>query len=447
MSYQVSKLSLAVFVAGFLCLVPARMLGQAQAPTTSEPQKNWKDRAEYDLYDAITKDNNATTKLEKLQQWEKQYPTTDYIKERRTLFLTTYAALNKPKEATDAAKQILADNPKDFTGLYYTMYFTQPLFAANPTQTDILDQGVKAANAILANINTPPPNVTTEQWMKLRPDIELMAHVTIGFAAMQKKDWAAAETEFKKCLQMSPNNAQVDYWMGTVIAGQEKPERQSEALFYFARAAAYDGNPGALAPDFRKQAMAYIDRQYKRYHGSADGFNELLALAKSQPTPAPDFHIKSQQEIAQVQQADEQKWAAEHPQEALWKSIKAALTGADGTNYFNTSMKDALLPSLKGKVVKLEPAVRPKIVVLAMEDGANDGTVGDATLKLDAALPGKVEPGTELTFQGVPENFTASPFMVAFNVEKDKLQGWTGKNTPATPTHHPPAKRKATASK
>jgi hypothetical protein len=44
------------------------------------------------------------------------------------------------------------------------------------------------------------------------------------------------------------------------------------------------------------------------------------------------------------------------------------------------------------------------------------------------ALPGKVESGTELSFEGVPQSYTASPFMVVFNVEPEKLHGWTGKN-------------------
>src|SRR5271154_6033414 len=96
-SFQKSRLTLAVAIAttGVLFLGPARMFSQAQAPTTAAPQKNWKDRAEYDLFDSITKDTNAKTKLEKLQQWEKQYPTTDYSSERRMLFLTTYVALSQ----------------------------------------------------------------------------------------------------------------------------------------------------------------------------------------------------------------------------------------------------------------------------------------------------------------------------------------------------------------
>src|SRR3982074_2367700 len=149
-----SKILLAVSLTGMLCVPTVRMMAQAQAPASPAPQKNWKDRAEFDLYDAITKDTNAKTRLEKLQQWQTQYPTTDYNTERKTLLVTTYAALNLPKETTEAAKQLLADDPKSFTALYYIMLFTQPLYLANQSP-DVLDQGEKAAKTILENINTP----------------------------------------------------------------------------------------------------------------------------------------------------------------------------------------------------------------------------------------------------------------------------------------------------
>ena len=69
----------------------------------------------------------------------------------------------------------------------------------------------------------------------------------------------------------------------------------------------------------------------------------------------------------------------------LWKNIKTQLTGADGATYFNSSMKDAQLPTLKGKVVKLEPEMKPKTLVLALEDG----TTPDATLKFEMPLAGQ----------------------------------------------------------
>ncbi len=439
MSVQSSKYVLAIALIGALGPVPARMFGQAAAPSSSAPQKNWKDRMEYDLFDSITKDTNPKTKLEKLQQWEKQYPMTEWIKERRTLFLTTYAALNDAKNAVEEAKQILAGDPKDFTALYYTMLFTQGLYAQNQSQ-DILNQGESAAKAILANLDTPPPNVKADDWAKLRPQLELLAHRNLGWIAMQRMNWDAAEAEYQKTLMLNPNDAQVDYWMGTVIASEKKLDKLPAAMFYFARAATFTGQ-GALPADAQKTAMTYVQKQYKNFHGSDEGFNDLVAAAKSNPTPPAGFTIKNANEIAQAQAANEEEWAKAHPQENTWKNLKMALSAPDGPMYFDMGMKGAMLPTLKGKVVKLEPAVKPKTILIALEDGKSDGTMADATLKFEMALPGKVDEGTELTFEGVGESFTQNPFMLTVTVDKDALHGWTGKNEPVAPhrTHHTPA--------
>jgi hypothetical protein len=228
---------------------------------------------------------------------------------------------------------------------------------------------------------------------------------------------------------LDPNNGEVDFFMGTVVYSQKNPQKISAALFYFARAASYDGT-GGLAPAGRQQALSYVQRAYKGYHGSDEGFNDLVTLAKAQATPAGDYHIVSVKEIAEEKQKKEQEAEAkEDPQLKLWKQLKASLTAPDGASYFEMGMKGAQLPTLKGKVVKLDPETKPKTVVLSLEDG----TTADATLKFEMPLAGKVEPGTELTFEGVPESYTASPYMVVFNVEADKLHGWTGKNAPRAP--------------
>jgi len=149
--------------------------------------------------------------------------------------------------------------------------------------------------------------------------------------------------------------------------------------------------------------------------------------------------------MAQAEQQGEEEWNKAHPLEATWKNIKMTLMGADGANYFNSSMKDAKLPTLKGKVVSMEPENKPKTVLIALDDGSGNTSTADATLKFEMPLPGKVDAGTELTFEGVADSFTPSPLMVVFNVEPEDLHGWTGKN-PA-PVRRPAAgKKKASAS-
>jgi tetratricopeptide (TPR) repeat protein len=421
MLIQPSRLLLIGAVVGALCL-PAHMLGQDAAQ--SQPQ--CKDQQECDLYNAILQDNNPKTKLDKLQQWDKQYPDSAFKKVRRTLLITTYAAAGQPKEAVSVAKQSLADDPKDFNALYYTMFLTRQLYGTNQ-QPAVLDDGEKAAKALLGDLDTPPPGVAADKWATLRPALEVLAHVTLGFVGMQRKNWDGAEAELKKALQVKPNNSEVDYMLGFTLASKKE---NSAALFYYGRAASFDGE-GGLTAQQRQGVQTEVQKMYLVYHGSADGFTDLLAAAKTQPNPPDGYHIPSKAELAkasaQAEAADAEKFAKEHPELALWKNIKTQLTGADGANYFQSGMKGAKIPTLRGKVVKLEPALRPKTLILALEDG----TTPDATLKFEMPLPGKVEDGTELTFEGVPDSYTTAPFMVVFTVEKEDLHGWTGKNAPA----------------
>ncbi|HLH00622.1 MAG TPA: hypothetical protein VKX49_30230 [Bryobacteraceae bacterium] len=423
---QKSRFFLIGAVSGLLCMP---VLGQ-DAP--KGPQ--CKDQQECDLYNSILQDNNPKTKLEKLQQWEKQNPDTQFLQIRRTLLITTYAANGQAQQAIAVAKQSLAADPKDFNALYYTTLLTQAAYGANQ-QASVLTDGENAAKALLASLDSAPAGVPADQWAKLRPQVETLGHQTLGFIYSQRKSWDAAEAELRKSLELNPNNSAVDYSLGYALANKKD---NSNALFYYARAAAYDG-PGSLPAQQRPGVQAEVQKMYTLHHGSANGFTDLLAAAKAQPNPPAGFHIDSKAEIAkksaEAEVAQEEKLAKENPELALWKNIKAQLNGADGAAYFNSSMKDARLPTLRGKVVSLEPEVRPKTLVLALEDG----TTGDATLKFEAPLAGKVDAGTELTFEGVPESYTTSPFMVVFNVDKENLHGWTGKN--AAPARRPPAKK------
>ncbi len=442
MLLQPSRFLLSIAALSLLYVAPATMLGQA-------PQKNYKDDKEFPLYNSILQDTNPKTRMEKIHEWEQKYPQTEFIQERRDLLLTTYAALGQGKETVEMARQIIADDPKNFKANYYTMFFTESLYAKTPSPA-VLDEGEKTSKAILANIDTPPQGVTPEQWATARKEIEILAHKTLGAIGMARKNWDAAESEYQKILQINPNNSDANYLLGTAIANEKNVQKYSAALFYLAKVAVYDG-PGATSAEGRKQVLAMVQKMYTTYHGSAQGLEDLLALAKSQAAPAANYHIKSKKEIdqeaADAAAAAAEKAAKDNPELHLWKQIKEALTGADGANYFGSSMKDALLPTLKGKVVSLTPAIKPKTLVLALDA---DGKTADATLKFDMALAGKVEPGTELSFEGVPESYTANPFMVTFNVDKDKLHGWTGKNAPAPPVHRKAgagSKRSTTAKK
>jgi len=436
---RVSKLFLTMaLMAGInVTLLP----GQAQQPSQpaagqpAQPQKNWKDRAEYDIYNAIVKEQDANKRLTLLNTWKEKYPASDYAPERLQVYLTTYNALNQPDKVIAAGNEVLQQDPKNLTALYLITMNTPRLTKPG---LDDLGSGEKAGNGLISNLDMffaadkKPASTSDADWTKARNQTEELAHVTLGWVALQRKDDDAAEKEFGKALQLNPNNAQVSYWLGTAILQEKKPERQAEALFHFARAASLDQAHGGFAAQARQSIDQYFVQAYNKYHGEdAAGLQQLRDLAKSSAMPPANFKIETSDE---AKLRKEQDFAKQNPSMALWQNLKQELTGANGEQYFSSNMKGAEVPGgaggvqkFKGKLISEKPAVRPKELVL----GIADANSPEVTLILDAALPGKADPGTEIEFSGVPKAFSSSPFNVTFDVEKKNVAGWPGKEAAA----------------
>jgi len=430
----------------------------AQDKQQDKKGPDWKDRAEYDLYDAAQKDQNPQTRLATLEKWKQQYPASDFADGRRDMILTTYQQLaaapgatpDKQRQVIDLAQEILKEKPNNFRALSALLSSVQALKPPTPADLDLAD---KMANYLYDNLDqvyaAKPEGVTDAQWKQAKdaskPYAITVMKWVIDTRKEQTKDNARAQQDLEKLLQKDTTQAAVAYDLaGTILAqAKQKPEQQPVALFYYARAAAYDG-PNALPAAERTKVREYLAKVYPQYHGSAEGMDQLLALAKTNATPPADFKIKSTVDIAQEDAAKAAEEAAKNPMMTLWvKTLKENLLKPDGDMFFMMNVEGAGLPGgangvtkFKGKIVSMTPATRPKEVDLAIEKPG----VGDAKLVFETALAGKMEPGEELEFEGTAKSFTKEPFTITFAVDKDQLVGWTGKNAPA-------AKGKAAAKK
>lgn len=421
-----------VVAAVFSALGLTAAWGQQPAQQQQQGPK-WKDAAEYDLYNSAVKEADPKKKLDILNQWREKYPNSDVKMLRLQIQLDTNRQLNDPNGMLDTAQEMLKEDPKDISALYWTN-----LLVVGQTDPAKLELGEKAANSALSNLDTlfaaeKKPQATPEAaWKQFRSDVEVASRRTLGWVTMQRKNFVEAEKHFTEVLKLNPNDSQAAYWLGQNILSQQNPDRQSDALFEFARAAVYDG-PGALPPDARQRALAYVTRSYNTYHGEdAAGLKDLLEKAKASALPPEGFKILSEQEVK-----DERlkKASENNPSLPLWVTgVKEPLLGDGGQQYFESKVKDFELPPpgqplLQGSVVSQTPARAPKTIVL----GIQDPKTPEVTLQLDAAMAGPAEPGTVIKFKGVATSFTKEPFMVTFEVEKKNIEGW-----PAPP---PPAKK------
>lgn len=422
-----------------LALAAVMALGMAQdKPADAKPaQKVAKDQQEADLINSLPKEADPAKRLEILEKWTKGYPETQFSDEREQIYLATYQQLHKPQEAFNKAKDILTKHPNDFSALYTIVAYVPYLNNGNPSAGD-MDTAEQAANHFIKDPDTifadsnKPGDIPAANWPGLRATTLALAQKTIGLIYFQKKDWPRAEAELTKSLQQDPTQGQVAYMLATAEFSQRQqdPKKQPPAIFEFARAASYDG-ANALPPQMRTQLAASTAKMYKQYHGGDDGFNELVAAAKTNALPPAGFAIKSTTEIEADKAAAQAAADAANPMLALWRNIREQLTADGGPGYFDGTVKDAALPGgvnnvtkFKGKIVSMTPANRPKEIQLAVEKPG----VADVTLKFETALPGKMEAGEELEFEGVAKAYTKDPFMLTLETEKDKIVGWTGKN-------------------
>jgi hypothetical protein len=396
----------------------------AQAPPAA-PAKKFKDDKEQTEAIAANTEKDPKAQLEKLDKWKADYPETEYAVDRLGLYFVAYGALKDYHNQVAIAQELRKTLPADLT-LLRTIFIDVPQI--KPPSADDLAAMADAANFIINNPDkvfdpkNKPQGQSDADWNNLKPTMIEYSKTQLDWIAEQQgKDAVIGR------LKQDPTRVQLNVWMGKLILEEAKkghPEMQAEAIFHYARAASYTG-PGCLPDKDRGGMKSFVDRAYKTYHGSAEGEDKLLEFAATSALPG-DYHIKSNVEIAEEKNKADEANRSANPMLAQWRDLKTILTGDGGQAKFDADIKDSALPKFSGKIISMTPALKPKSIVIAVE---KDG-VADCTLTFEAALPGKMEPGETLTFEGIAKSFTKDPYMLTMEVEKDKLEGWTGKNAP-----------------
>lgn len=422
-------------------------LANGQAPAA---KKNWKDQGEYDLFDSAGKAiaaNNFTKALSDLDTWKQKYPASDFKDEGTVLYIQAYGGAKQPGKAVDAAGELIdkgvdAAFPDPATGpgnaikaLFSTVVAITQLPDPTPQQMAI---GDKAAHQ-LQDYNRAPQGVPADAWAKARTEqLQPPAKAAILYIAMlpgnqafAKQDWAGAEAAYAKALQQYPDNTAISWQMGLALRNEAKtdPNKRSQAVYAFQRAVVIDPTLGGRQK--AAEMTGFADQYYSTIHGSNEGLDALKAMVKANPLPPADFKIKTATEIAEEKQKE---FEQSNPQLALWMKIKGALADANGEQYFTGQLKDSAVPKLKGTVVEGKCRAKEILVAIPMPDAKGEQKA-EITLKLDAALTGKPEAGSEFQWDGgIPSAFTKDPFMLTMDVEKAKLEGLKTSPCAATPT-------------
>jgi len=386
----------------------------------------WTDRNEYDLVLAIRAEAAPQKRVALIDQWKAKYPSTELLEVRQELYLSAYQSLGDSPRMLAVAREMISGGADNLVGLYWCTLLVPEAREVTP---DLLAAGEKAAGQLLAGLDKyfaadrKPSATAAEDWQKQRAEAEFLAHRALGWIHWQRTEYAAAEKEFAKCLQLVPTSAEISAWFGTVLVLEKQPEHQVPALWHLARAASYR-EPGALPDGQRRQLATVLERLYTTYHGETAGLDQLRMAAAASPLPPAGFDIESATAAAS-RRADEEL-ARTNPPLALWIRMRRRLEAPDGDAWFAASLRNTQLPMrLKGTLLRATPAGKPKELVL----GVGDATAEEVTLKLETALPNDAEAGTLLEFGGTIEAFTKAPFTLTVLAGAENIEGWPAKRT------------------
>jgi len=442
--------------------IAAATLAVVMTVAAQTPQKTAKDQGETDIYGAAMADiqaKNFAKAITDLDTWTQKYPDTQFKEVQIYGYEAAYAQMNPPNQAKalEYANQLLDKNLDEaFAGLpqiQLAVYLlaVQSAFGLGQNATpEQLAIGDKAAHKLLDYApkffvdKNKPANLASTDWANARAQVEKPANDFLYFKTILPAEKARlarncpeAESGYIAALGAYPDKSYLVYQLGLAYVCEKK---MPQAAWELARAAAMDPTLSGTNPN-PKSVTDYAKKYYTNLHGNADGYDEFVEKTKANAMPPDGFTIVN----VDAQKAEAiNKWNDDHKEAATWAGIKGSLTAPDGAAFFDSNMKDAAFPAMKGTLVEAVPACRPKTLLVSVPSFDNAKPPAEITLKFATALTGKPEVGGEITFnEGVSKTFTAAPFMLTMDVEKDKVQGLTMTPCAAAPVRKGiPAKKK-----
>ncbi|MGA2966252.1 MAG: hypothetical protein ABSD64_08570 [Terriglobales bacterium] len=211
-------------------------------------------------------------------------------------------------------------------------------------------------------------------------------------------------------MEADPTNLLNVYDLARAYLAVDTDEKFADGLFFIARASNLQSGPG-------KDAIAkYGKSKYTKYHGSDEGWKELLAQAAAMPLPT-GITIK--------------KYVPPTPAEQCTNLLKTKkpvdMTFAEWQLCLSEGApEDAekVWSALKGKplqmlahIISIDSSVKSTKLQLAGSEDDVEAKRADIDLTMTAAIPAKQMPkeDTDFTFEGTPVSYVAKPFVMTMN--------------------------------
>jgi hypothetical protein len=401
--------------------------GQPAAPTQAPVIK---DPAEYNAYVGAVQQTDPAAKISGLEAFLTQYPNSVMKTQALEILMGTYQQAGNQQKTTDTAVKLVTADPCNVRALALLAYFDRVRAqGGDPNAKQLLADAKKYAQQGLecSPKFNKPEGTSDADFQKMKDQMAGIFNAAVGIAALQDKDHATAVKALRVAADGNPQDFSVVYPLALAYLGQTPPD-YINGIWFAARAAA------VAPPQAQAQIEKYARSQYVKYHAGDEGWAQVLAAAKANPTPPAGFTIKPAPTPAEQAHKMVQDTSPDKMDFATWEFVLSNGSQED---------RDAVWNAIKGKAVQMTGTVfkvTPTQFEIAGSSDDIEAKKGDITLNFEDTLPAKLIPkeGASLDFQGEPASYTPNPFMMV--MEKGRLlKAAAPTPTKKAPVHHKPA--------
>jgi tetratricopeptide (TPR) repeat protein len=398
----------------------------AAAPATpAPPKKEMKDPAEYNAYMGAQGQTDDTAKISGFEAFLTQYPNSAYKEDALELLMGAYQKTNNQAKVLDTAQRVLQVNPCNLRALAVLAYTKQ----AQQKLPEAGQAGEKGLQCI--QTATKPDGMSAPDWDKLKSTTAGIFNNAGGMAAYAAKDFQKAEQYLRAAVAADPTNLTEVYYLALADLSPGPAENDVEGLFYIARAADLQTGEGkAKIADFGK-------KKYKNYHGSEEGWSDLLAQATTATKPPDNLTIAKYVPPTPAQQCTDllKSKKIEEMSFAEWQLCLSEGTPED-TEKVWTVLKGKPL-QMVAHIISIDSSSKTATkLTLAGSSDDIDAKRADIELTMSAAIPAKQMPkeDADFEFQGTPVSYAAKPFVMTMSDGALLV-----KAAPKPPVHRKPA--------
>jgi len=312
----------------------------------------------------------------------------------------------------DTAQKVLVVNPCNLRALALLAYTknAQQNFAE---AGQFGDKGLQCLPTA-----TKPEGTSDADFQKLKDGTATIFNGAVGVSAFQStlqakgNDYTKAVKYLRAAVEADPANLLDVYDLGRAYLEPGPGENDVDGLFFIARASNLAQGAG------KDQIAKFGKSRYVKYHGSDEGWSDLLAMTGTTTLPPANFAIKQYVPPTPAEQAAAlvKSKKIEEMNFAEWQMVLSDGTPEDALKVWSV---------LKGKPLQMQAHVisidsSSKTVTRLQLAGSSDDVDAkrpDIDLTMTAVIPAKQMPkeDTDFQFQGTPVSYVAKPFLMTMN--------------------------------